>query len=81
MADSAHSTSSTVIPLPGAGTYAGKTSHKAKLEKRKRREIAILLIDEHQKWIAKHQAAIASHNERIAQQLGELRELDGYRTR
>jgi hypothetical protein len=40
-----------------------------------------LLIEENQEWIAKHQAAIASRNQRIGELLGDLRDLDGYRTR
>jgi hypothetical protein len=38
-------------------------------------------FDENQKWIAKHQQAIAAHNARIGELLADLRFLDGYRTR
>jgi hypothetical protein len=45
MADSDHSTTSTVIALPGAGPYAGKRSHRDKLEQRRDREILLALIE------------------------------------
>jgi hypothetical protein len=80
MADPTDSTTSTVISLPGAGPYAGKRSHKAKLAQRRDRELLLALIDEHQKWIEKHQQAIALSNARIGELLSDLRELDGYRT-
>jgi hypothetical protein len=70
MADSDHSTTSTVISLP-----------RTKLEQRRDRETLLALIEEHQKWIAKHSQAIASRNERSGALLADLRELDGYRTR
>jgi hypothetical protein len=69
MADSAHITTSTVVPLP-----------RTKLEQRRDREILLALIDEHQKWIAKHSQAITSRNARIGELLADLRDLDGYRT-
>jgi hypothetical protein len=81
MADPTDSTTSTVIPLPGAGPYAGKRSHRDKLEQRRDREILLALIEENHKWIAKHQAAIAARNARIGESLADLRELDGYRSR
>jgi len=81
MADSDHSTTSTVIALPGAGPYAGKRSHRDKLEQRQDREILLACVDENQKWIAKHQQAIAAHNARIGELLADLRFLGGYRTR
>ena len=72
--------SAAIVPLPGAGPYAGNRSHRAKLAQRREREILLACIKEHQKYIAKHQAAIASRNADIGELLGRLRELDGYRT-
>jgi len=79
MADPTDSTTSTVIPLPGAGPYAGKTSHKAKLEKRREREILLACLEENQRAVAYSAAQATCHAGRIGELISELWALDGYR--
>jgi len=50
------------------------------LAQRRDREILLACIEEHQKWIAKHQEAIRSRNVHLGELLAKVRELDGYRT-
>lgn len=68
-----------VIPLPGAGPYAGKASHKAKLEKRREREILLACLEENQRAAAYYSAQAGYHSGRIGELIAELRVLDGYR--
>ena len=72
--------SAAVTPMPGSGYVPGLSHRRATLRKHRQREILLAIIEEHQKWIEKHQAAIASHNQRIGELLADLRALDGYRT-
>ena len=78
MANHAHSTS-TVIPLPGAGPFAGKRSQRERLEQRKQREILLACLEEHQRALHYYANEAASRSQRIAELMAELRALDGYR--